>query len=247
MAQTRIFCSRKKIEDGVFTIYGEEAHHALRVLRHKPGDTINIFTEQGSEFRCTILTAGKQHLKARIDEKLTDSVESPLSLNLIQAMPKAAKIELIIVHGTELGLNNLYPFYSDHSVRKSDRPDRWQKLALEAAKQSRRRVIPRIHPAVTMDKLDLAPFEGTLKLIAAEPPRHGSLQSIVAEAGPVSEATIVVGPEGGFSEEEYQYFIDQGFKPFSMGKRVLRTQTASLAAFAALQMLCGDWETTEER
>lgn len=246
MSQIRIFCSRKNIADGQFTVYGDEAHHALRVMRLGKGSRINIFTEQGSEFLCTITSAGKQRFTARIDEKLEDIVESPLKLRLIQGMPKAAKLEQIIVHGTELGLSELFPVISKHSVKKGERLERWRKLALEAAKQSGRRVIPRIHPACNLQELDLAPFKDDLLLIAAEPPWTGSLDRIISEAGDISTATIVAGPEGGFAEEEFAFLVEQGFRPFSMGRRVLRTQTASLAAFAALQYLRGDWNQREE-
>lgn len=244
MAHIRLFCSRKNIEDGVFTVFGDEAYHALRVMRLKAGDSLNIFTEQGSEFVCTVIKAGKQNFTARIEEKLTDEVESPLTVHLIQSMPKAAKLEQIIVHGTELGLSHLYPVQTRYSEAKAERRERWRKIALEAAKQSRRRAIPFIHHAAPLEKLDLKQFEGALRLVAAEPPHAGSLAGEL-EGWRGTDIVLAVGPEGGFAPEEFDFLFDQGFKPFSMGPRVLRTQTASLAAMAVIQCLAGDWNALQ--
>jgi 16S rRNA (uracil1498-N3)-methyltransferase len=242
MSEMRLFCSRKRLEDGVFTIIGEEAHHGVTVLRLKPGDAVNIFTEQGSEFACRVLTAGKGTLRAEIGEKLTNTVESDFDLILIQALPKAMKLEKIIVHGSELGLTQLFPVITARSVASGDRRDRWRRLALEATKQCGRRRIAEIEPVERLEKLDLSRFAGCLRLIAAEPPWKGSLKEILSATGNISAVALAVGPEGGFAPEEFEKFLAAGFAPFSMGTRILRTQTASLAAFAAIQFALGDWD-----
>ncbi|HUX05764.1 MAG TPA: RsmE family RNA methyltransferase [Acidobacteriota bacterium] len=241
MSRHRLFCSRKRIVDGLFTIAGEEAHHGVNVCRLRPGDEVFVFTEQGSEFRCEVEAARKGQLKARIIEKLTDEVESPLAITLIQAVPKAARLEQIIVHATELGLSRLVLVQSERAFR-GERPDRWRRMALEAAKQSGRRMIPRIEPAVPFDKLDFDGFTDSLKLLACEKPCAGSLSRIAAEHGGVGSVVIASGPEGGFTEAEMRRLLEAGFLCISMGPRVLRTETASLALMAAVQCLLGDWE-----
>lgn len=246
MSETRLFCSRKRLEDGVFTVTGEEAYHGATVMRLKAGATVNIFTEQGSEFLCRVLTTGKGQLRAEIIEKLQDTVESGLELILIQGLPKAAKLEQIIVHGTELGLSRLYPVVTARSVSSGERRDRWRRMALEATKQSGRRRIAEIEPIIRLDELDLGRFSDALKLVAAEPPLTGSLREILSSAGAVAQVVLAVGPEGGFEAAEIEQFIEAGFHPFSMGPRVLRTQTASLAAFAAIQFALGDWDWTAD-
>jgi len=246
MSDTRIFCSRKQIEVGQFTVYGDEAHHALRVKRHVAGDQLYIFTEQGSEFLCTITGVAKNRFTARIDEKLTNTIESLLEIHLIQGLPKAAKLEQILVHGTELGLTSLQPAYTQHSVAKGERLDRWRKLTLEAVKQSGRRVIPRIYPASNLSEIDLEQYAGALRLVAAEPPWSGSLRAALLSQPKSSSVVIAIGPEGGFSQEEIEWFGKHGFKTVSMGPRVLRTQTAPLALMAAIQWHLGDWEPVEE-
>ena len=241
MSIRRLFCSRRRIEDGVFTISGEEAHHGLKVLRLRQGDDVFIFTEQGSEFLCSVLSTSKNQFKAQIVEKLGNTVESPLTINLIQGMPKAAKLEQIIVHSTELGLDRMYPVITERSIKTGERRERWRRLALEATKQSGRRAIPFIEPITHLEKLDFQAFDNGLKLVAVEPPEGGSLDDILQAHPRCSEVTVTIGPEGGFTGEEIDFLIDKSFLPFTIGPRILRTQTASLAIFAILQFELGDW------
>lgn len=230
------------MNDGVFTITGDEAHHGVAVLRLKKGDAINIFTEQGSEFACSVLSARKGQLTAKIVEKLENRVESLLELVLIQALPKAAKLEHIIVHGTELGMTRLVPVITKRSVATGDRHDRWRKMAMEAAKQSGRRRIPVIEPVSRLEQLDPARFDDSLRLVAAEPPNTGSLKELLAGKDEIKSVAIAIGPEGGFEADELERLKQAGFAPFSLGPRILRTQTASLAVFSVLQYVLGDWE-----
>ncbi len=241
MTRRRLFCSRKRIVDGVFTVTGEEAHHGVIVCRLRPGDEVFVFTEQGSEFRCEVEASRKGQLKARIIEKLMNDVESPLEITLIQALPKAAKLEQIIVHATELGLTRLVLVKSERAF-SGERADRWRRMALEAAKQSGRRIIPRIELTVPFDKLDLDGFADSLKLLACERPCAGSLSRIAAEHEGKGSVVIASGPEGGFTETEMSRLLGAGFQCVSMGPRVLRTETATLALVAAVQCLLGDWE-----
>jgi 16S rRNA (uracil1498-N3)-methyltransferase len=246
MAKHRLFCSRRRIEDGVFTLGGEEAYHATKVLRLKPGTKINIFTEQQSEFICEIVAVAKGQLKAKILEKLENTVESSLKLNIIQGLPKAAKLEQIIVHGTELGMSRLLPVATKFSNAKGERRDRWRRLALEATKQCGRRDIPVIEAVNQLDRLDYSQFENSLKLIAAEPPYSGDLKQIISEHKEINEVTVVIGSEGGLSQEEVEMLQGHGFQTFSMGPRVLRTETASLAIASVLHYQLGDWGLLEK-
>ena len=250
MSRRRLFCSRKRLEDGVFTVAGDEAHHGVVVCRLRPGDEVYIFNERGAEFRCEVVSARKGQLKARVVEKLEDAVESPLELTLVQALPKAAKLEEVIVRGTELGLNRLLTVRSERSAGavgvRGEKPERWRRLALEATKQSGRRLIPIIEPPVALDKLDLEQFTGSLKILACERPCAGSLRELVREhreSGSPPSAIVAAGPEGGFTEAEMRRFLDAGFRCAGLGRRTLRTETASLALLAALQYELGDWET----
>lgn len=246
MAKYRLFCSRRRIEEGVFTVGGEEAHHAIKVLRLKNGAKVNIFTEQENEFICEVVAVGKGQLKAKIMEKLENRVESHLKINIIQGLPKAAKLEQIIVHGTELGISSFYPVVTKYSVAKGERRDRWRRLALEAAKQSGRRIIPSVDPVCPLMKLDYSAFDNDLKLIAAEPPFTGDLKKIIAAEKEITSVTVVIGAEGGLDEKEVEFLREKGFQTFSMGPRVLRTETASLAVASVLHYQLGDWGLLEE-
>jgi 16S rRNA (uracil1498-N3)-methyltransferase len=243
MSVRRLFCSRRKLEDGLFTITGDEAYHGATVLRLRPGDDVRVFTEQGSEFNCRVVDTGKGRLRAEILEKMTDVVESDVHIVLIQALPKAAKLEQIIVHGTELGMTRLVPVVTERSVARGERRERWRRMALEATKQSGRRRIPFIEPLMPLDSLDLDQFGDALRLVAAEPPHTGSLQELLRAHAEIDLESVVVavGPEGGFEQRELDWLIRGGFSPFTMGPRILRTETASLAAMAAIQYELGDW------
>jgi len=238
MSRRRLFCGRKRLEDGVFTVAGDEAHHGVVVCRLRPGDEVYIFTERGVEFRCEVVSARKGQLRARVVEKLEDAVESPLELTLVQALPKAAKLEEVIVRGTELGLNRLLTVRSERSAGavgvKGGKTERWRRLALEATKQSGRRIIPVIEPPVPLEKLDLEQFSGSLRILACERPCAGSLRELVRqfrESGspPAPPAAVVAaGPEGGFTEAEMRRFLDAGFRCAGLGRRTLRTETCLL-------------------
>jgi 16S rRNA (uracil1498-N3)-methyltransferase len=241
VSRIRLFCSRKRLEEGVFSITGEEAHHGVTVCRLKAGDEVFVFTEQGSEFRCEVVSARKGMLKAKIVEKLEDVVESPLQVTLVQALPKAAKLDEIIVRGTELGLGRLIPVRSERSFGGRERVDRWRRLALEAAKQSGRRIIPRIEPPVPLTELDMTQFTDSLRLLACEQPCAGSLRTLLDKKRDQKAVTIAVGPEGGYTVEEMRLFTAAGFLCVSMGHRTLRVETASPALIAALQYELGDW------
>jgi 16S rRNA (uracil1498-N3)-methyltransferase len=242
VSRHRIFCSHRRLKEGCFTVAGDEAHHAVTVLRLKPGNDVYVFTEQGSEFHCRVVRAGRGQLRAEIVEKLGNEVEPPLELILIQALPKAAKMEQIIVHGTELGLTRLVPVVTQRSLARGDRRDRWSRLALEATKQCGRRRIPAVDGVVELEGLDLGQFSKSLCLVAAEPPNADSLKEILAGRREVSSVAIAVGPEGGLTPNEFAMLLEAGFLPFSMGPRILRTQTASLAALASIQYELGDWD-----
>lgn len=246
MSRRRLFCSRKRLEEGVFTVTGGEAHHGATVCRLRSGDGVYIFTERGDEFRCEVVSTGRGRLKARVVEKLENLVESPLDVTLIQALPKAAKLEEIIVRGTELGLNRLQPVRTKRSFAGTDKLERWRRLALEATKQCGRRIIPKIEPTVPLQDLDLKQFSDSLKILSCEHPCAGSLKSLLAGQSGKTSVVVASGPEGGFTEDEMRLMLNAGFTCVCLGPRILRAETASLALLAALQYQLGDWEPGDE-
>lgn len=217
------------------------SHHISRVLRLQPQDKIYLFNNSNTEFSATIQQITRHNVIITIDASHVLNHESPLKINLGQVISKAEKMDLIIQKATELGVHSITPLSAEFSLMKHDHERiknkfiHWQKIAIAACCQCWRNTLPNINPAQTISewiknntdlhRFILSPHNTSTKL------RSLSLQS------PIS---ILIGPEGGFSEAEVNCALEHGFKPISLGPRILRTETAGPAAIAILQSIGGD-------
>lgn len=224
----------------------EESHHLIRVLRLQPGDIIDVFDGLGREYRCCVESV-KAPVRARILEALGPRGESPLWVTLIQSLTKADKFDLIVQKATELGVARIIPVISERTeIRWAEekaqaRVARWQKIALEAAKQCRRSRAPEVQPVCALAEA-LTPFatlSRALRLCLSE--REGVDGKAALPAQAPSEAIIVVGPEGGWSDADLIAAVHHGFSPVTLGTRILRTETAALVALSILQFRFGDF------
>ena len=218
----------------------DAAHHAIHVLRLREGDEVTLFNGRGGEFAARI--ASIQRLRIAIDllEHLPVERESPLDITLIQGVSAGEKMDSTIRKAVELGVNAVQPVLAARSLarpkgdRAENRREHWQKVAIAACEQCGRNIIPRVLP--------LAPLS---QLVAGEAPRK-LLLSPRSEL-PLSKVqldypsiVLAAGPEAGFTAEEESTLVALGFAPVSLGPRVLRTETAAVAALAALNALRGD-------
>lgn len=237
----RFFIEPGQVTGNQATIAGEDAQHIARVLRLRAGDELEVVAA-GRAFLARITAASTSLVTAELVKQLIKNSESPLEINLYQGLPKGDKLELIIQKATELGVSSITPVLTSRVVVKlkpqviEERRNRWQRVALEAAKQSRRNAIPEVRQPLALS--DLAPTDSRLRLIAWE--EDSSPLAPVLKAYNGNTVDVFIGPEGGLSAEEVDVLRRLGFVSVSLGPRILRTETAPLAMLAVIQYQLGD-------
>lgn len=218
------------------------AHHAREVLRLRAGAAVRVFDGAGHEFEATLEVVSRQGVQARLGPSIAPRPEAHLRVVLALPPLKGDRMELVIQKATELGVAEIWPVVTvrtDASARPAlngTRRERWEKVASGAAEQCGRAVVPRIAPTATLERLLATPFDGgrMLFLERANDPR---LRAVVP---PPASVLALVGPAGGWEESEVARLLDAGFQPVSLGPRILRAETAAIAAVTALQVMWGD-------
>lgn len=243
------------------TVIGEDAHHAIKVLRLKEGDTLILVDEEANEYLAVVSQidlAGDgpgPMLVATAEEVRPSQAEPPFPITLIQALPKGDKFDDVVQKGTEVGITQFVPALSERVIVKLSRDkekariNRWQRIAMEAAKQSGRGRVPGVHglldimeaAKVEIDRGSLVLFFWERATVPLKEQLREQLRRAQSEAGAAGEhgsegwkrpVSIIIGPEGGFSEEEADCFAQMGCITVSMGPRLLRTETAGPVAAA---------------
>jgi 16S rRNA (uracil1498-N3)-methyltransferase len=216
------------------------AHHAVRVLRLAAGQSLALFDGRGGEFQATILQVDKRGASVRVDRFDPIEREAPLAVTLAQAVVANDMMDYAVRKATELGATALQPIETARSapLLRGERAERrrlhWQQVAIAACEQCGRNRVPAV--GVAMPLADwLAEWQG--RGLALIPGTHRSLADIAAPAGAVA---LLVGPEGGFAPQEIAAVAAAGWDAVSLGPRVLRAETAGVAALAAMQVLWGD-------
>jgi len=229
----RFFC--ENITAATATITGDDAHHISRVLRMKAGDALSLCDGAGNEFDALITSVSPEAVVCALGERHASEVESPVKVTLFQCLPKTGKMELIVQKCTELGVFAIVPVHSARCVvvpgKDYDKKrERYNRVALEAAKQSRRAMIPSVLPLIELKKIDVQSFN--LFLVAYEDETAVSLKQALRAASAPASIALLVGPEGGLEEGEVAQLVKAGAKSISLGKRILRTETAGMAMLA---------------
>ncbi|SFE94431.1 16S rRNA (uracil(1498)-N(3))-methyltransferase [Nitrosomonas sp. Nm166] len=227
----------------------ENKHHAARVLRLRRGDSITLFNGNGGEFSAHIDNISKSSTTVLIDHYHDTDCESPLHIELAQAICVNEKMDWIIQKAVELGVTCIQPLSTARSIvhlsgeRSTKRLQHWQKIVISACEQCGRNHLPQVFPLISLPEWlsqkktskSLHDLHLMLSTTATE-----SLRNIPKP--PVNaHVALVIGPEGGFTQEEETAILHVGFIPLRLGKRILRTESAALAAIAALQTLWGDY------
>ena len=215
----------------------------LNVLRVKNTEEIVLFNGNGKSYPALPEVLEKRRASVRIlREEVTDN-ESPLNITLVQAVSAAERMDFTLQKSVELGVAEICPVISERCVvrlsgeRAEKRVARWQEIVVSACEQSGRNIVPKVLPLTTYAQaLQQLPQETTKLLMSLN--RAQKLSDVRPQSGKV---VFMVGPEGGWTEKEEQQAFDAGFQSVTLGKRVLRTETASLAAIAAMQTLWGDF------
>ena len=239
----RFFCPFPLHPGATVELAAEAAHHALKVLRVGAGDTAILFDGRGGQWSATLNPVGKA-LRATLNEFDDSDCEPPLALTLVQALPASDKMDWVVQKAVELGVVCIQPVTAKRSLvrlsgeRAARRAEHWRNIAIAACEQSGRNRVPTVAPILDLPQyLGLAAQDNALRFVCA-PGAAGSLRDLAAPSVPVS---LLVGPEGGFEEDEMLAARVAGFHPIGLGPRVLRTETAGLGAVAAMMALWGDW------
>ena len=239
---TRIYLDQPLNSDQIVTLPEDAARHLVQVLRMRVGDAFTVFNGQGGEYSATLHCAGKRDAQALIGAFNNVNRESPLSLTLAQCVSKGERMDYTLQKAVELGVTEVMPLLSERSVVKLD-AERWEKklehwrgILISACEQSGRTRIPALHAVAPLHAW-LPQVSAALKLTLA-PEAKQSIRTISPNQRPI---ILLVGPEGGLSDAEIQRTETNSFIPVTLGPRILRTETAGVAALAAIQALWGDW------
>lgn len=218
------------------------AHHAREVLRLRAGAVVHVFDGRGAEFEGTLDSVTRQGVFLRLNHAVAARPESPLRIELALSPLKGDRMELVIQKATELGVAAIHPVVcarTDAVARpalKGSRQDRWDKVASGAAEQCGRAVVPEVMPTVELKQLLAQPFDGR-KLQFSE--AQGA-PPLARERGTGAAVLALVGPAGGWEPHESERVREAGFEAVGLGPRILRAETAAIAAVTALQVLWGD-------
>lgn len=242
----RFFVPRRNLRDRRGVVEGQELAHLQRVLRLVPGDRVTVFDDAGWEHEAVVRKLSPEQGEIEILRSYEAGRESPLLVTLALGLTKGEKMDWVVEKATELGAQTIVPFTSAFSVPKLDprkvatRTVRWQKIALSAVKQCGRTQVPEILPLCDFQTLIAAGGEATLKLLFWEKEQKQSLRQAHENNADSRHLLLAVGPEGGFTVAEAESAKAAGFQTVHLGRRILRAETAAVAALSVAQFLWGD-------
>ena len=238
MHERRFFVRGENIRGDEVLIRGQDARHISESLRLRAGDTISVLDGEGMQYEVVLERVSARSVRGRVEGRHECEPDVKLHVGLFSALPKGAeKVKFILRRGTELGIGEIGFFSSQRSVprirgseQEAAKVERWERVVTDAAKQCRRAALPKV-----------SFFEGFREvleycrgydriLVAWEAEEHTGLREVLKDAGAAGRIALVVGPEGGFEDEEVQLAKQCGAVPFSMGKRILRSEFAGIVA-----------------
>jgi len=243
MHRTRLYIAGRYDADSQLELDADKAHYLHRVLRMRVGDSLSVFDGEGCEYDATIGEIGRTRATLRIGNTVTADTESRLRVHLVQGISRSERMDFVVQKATELGVKRITPVLTEFGVVKLDaaraekRRDHWQKIAIGACEQSGRLRLPLIDtPLPLRNWFADKPKQVDTELVL----RPGAVTALADIDPPRTKVCVLVGPEGGFSNTEFEAADIAGFQSVSLGPRVLRTETAAVATLAVLQSRWGD-------
>jgi len=244
---TNLFVSQSFKEGEEVFLTGEDHHYLSRVLRVSPGEKLNLLDGKGGVFLTEIKEIKKKETLTLVEKKLQVNNEPTIKIHLLQALPKKDRFEYILEKGTEIGIASFFPLHSQRTIKKvegknlSGKLERWQNIIKNAAQQSQRTVLPQINAPVAWEELkDLVKSFDVL--LWAWEGSNNSVQDALKSYHGGENILLVIGPEGSFTAQEEKELLDLGFSDFSLGKRILRSDTAGLVGATLILHLTGNLE-----
>lgn len=228
------------INDKNVIIYGSDVNHIKNVLRMKVGEELNVSNGQdGKEYRCSIAALEEDRVVCELRFVKQDNVELPSRVYLFQGLPKADKMEWIIQKAVELGAYEIIPVAAKRCVVKLDdkkaasKIARWQGIAEAAAKQSKRGIIPEISEVMSFERAVKMAADMSVRIIPYEMAEGmEKTREIIERLKPGQNIAVFIGPEGGFEDSEIQFATENGIVPVTLGRRILRTETAGMTVLS---------------
>ncbi len=239
----RIYLNMPLHGQGLFPLDDAAFHHLCRVLRCRDGEALTVFNGDGNDYLATLQVSGKKQAAVQINQVRNNQRESPLHTILIQGLSKGERMDIALQKAVELGVNEIFPVKTqfcavkldDERIEKKQR--HWRAIIVAACEQCQRAVLPILHPLNALEHV-LPDIDADNKWVLHP------YATTVDDSEPVptpQQVAVLIGPEGGLSDADLDLAIQYDFTPKTLGKRILRTETAAMAALAATQLRWGDW------
>lgn len=239
----RFFC--EEISDGHAVIQGEDARHIVKSLRMASGEELTLSDMRGTDYLCRILSANSERVDLEVLHSAPCQSEPSVKARLFMAMPKGDKFELIVQKAVELGAAEITPVLTHRCVSRPDarslekKLQRYNRVALEAAKQSMRGTVAKVLPMLTFEQA-IAEMKKSETAVIFYEQATAKMQTVLDTMG--ESIAFMVGSEGGFEQSEVQYAVEQGLHCLTLGKRILRCETAPLAALSVIMYASGNMD-----
>ena len=240
---SRFFIPKENISENQIKITGEDVLHISRVLRLGAGDELICCDGKGFDYSVEIVQTTKSEIFCDILKKIKSDTEPPIKVILIQGLPKSAKMDYIIQKNTELGISSVFPCSLNRCVSKNEKDkktERWQKIAKEAAQQSGRGIVPEIHNTIDLKEAVNVLKSADISFVAYECEDKNNLKNALLSCENPRSVAFLIGPEGGFDKSEIDFLQESGISVISLGKRILRTETAGEAVLSMIMYEIGD-------
>lgn len=238
----RIFVDTALAVGQTITLPDNKCHHLVTVLRAAVDDALILFNNDGHEYAARLCHADRKSCQAVIEQQNTPRRESPLHITLLQAIARGDRMDFALAKAVELGVNAIQPVFTQRGQvklsgqRLSKKQSHWQRAVEAAAEQSGRLICPPVYPATSLQEQLYTPPEVECHLMLAPQAQYG-----LADKPAAQRIALLVGPESGLSQGELDQAHAQGWQALGLGPRILRTETAGMAALATLQTLWGDF------
>lgn len=240
---TRLLVSDPLRNGAVLELGGEQARYLGRVLRARVGDRIAVFNASDGEWSATVRRISSSTVELQVDRHNANAAESPLKIHLVQGISRGERMDFVLQKATELGVKRVSPVFTEYGVVKLDekraqkRREHWQRIGESACEQCGRIRPPLIDAPMPLQRWLETEHRGNSTQLVLRP---ASPLAFAGVGAPVTKLCLLIGPEGGFSDREYQQASLAGFRAVSLGPRILRTETAAIAALAVAQSRWGD-------
>jgi len=245
----RVFVEQPLESDAVVEIGGSAGTHITRVLRVRPGEDLIVFDGKGGEYEARVESLRKDSAFVAVGAHRAVERESPLAITLAQGISRGERMDLVVQKATELGVRHIVPLLTGRSVVRLDRGQadakrrHWRAIAVAACEQCGRNQVPEVAVPEGLDRffanastLSASTLSGSARIVLSP---HGKTR--VRDLKPGTGVVLLIGPEGGLSEAELETSVRVGFEPVRLGPRILRTETAAIAALAVIQQQLGDF------